>query len=133
MQKLDRADRIAGADLRVGKGSHWDWASTATGKGYFNTAAFTNNAAGTFGNSGKNIMFGPHQFGADASIMKSWNLVRAAKLQFRWEAFNVTNHPSFANPSVDYGNTVGWGNYGKIGNVGNIPPRVMQGALKLTF
>jgi hypothetical protein len=131
MQKGDRADRVVGQPLNVGKGSHTDWATS--GKGYFNTAAFTNNAINTFGNSAKNLMFGPREFGMDAAIMKNWSLVKGSNLQFRWEAFNATNHPSFANPSVDYGNTVGWGNYGIIGNVGNIAPRVMQGALKLTF
>ena len=129
MQYLDRADVVPGQKLNVGKGSHWDWAN---GK-YFNTAAFTNNAAGTFGNSGKNIMFSPREFGMDAAIMKSWILVSGMKLQFRWEAFNATNHPSFATPAGVYGNTYGWGNFGKIGTVGNIAPRVMQGALKLTF
>lgn len=131
MQYLDRADVVAGQSRDVGKGSHSDWATV--GKGYFNTAAFTNNAAGTFGNSGKNIMFGAREFTADAAIMKSWSLGEETRLQFRWEAFNVTNHPSFGNPTGDYGNTVGWGNYGIIGNVGNVSPRVMQGALKLTF
>jgi hypothetical protein len=127
-QYLDRADRVAGQALNVHQGSKSQWMSS-----YFNTAAFVNNAVGTFGDSGKNIMFGPHYFGDDAGIMKSWALVRDVKLQFRWEAFNALNHPTFANPSGDYGNTVGWGNFGKIGSTGNIPPRVMQGALKLTF
>jgi len=131
MQYLDRADVVPGKSLNVGQGSHWDW--TNVQKGYFNGAAFTNNAAGTFGNSAKNLMYGPHEFGADAAIMKTWSLMEGTKLQFRWEAFNATNHPSFGNPTGDYGNTVGWGDYGIIGNVGNIPPRVMQGALKLTF
>jgi len=129
MQYLDRADRVAGAPLNVGKGNHTDWATA----GYFNTAAFINNAPGTFGDSAKNLMYGPREFYADAAIMKSWVLVGNTRLQFRWEAFNATNHPSFGNPTGDYGNTVGWGDYGKIGNVGNVPPRVMQGALKLTF
>jgi hypothetical protein len=31
------------------------------------------------------------------------------------------------------GNTVGWGGFGKITSLGSIPPRVMQGALKLSF
>jgi hypothetical protein len=106
---------------------HWNWVTK------FIYPAFTNNAAGTFGNSSKNILFGPREFGADAAIMKSWALVHDMKLQFRWEAFNVTNYPRFANPSADYGNTVDWGNFGKIGDVGNIAPRVMQGALKLIF
>lgn len=129
MQYLDRADVVGGQSFNVGKGSHRDWAT----KGYFNTAAFANNASATFGDSAKNLIYGPREFGVDSAIMKSWSLAEGTKLQFRWEAFNATNHPSFGNPTGDYGNTVGWGNYGLIGNVGNIPPRVMQGALKLTF
>jgi hypothetical protein len=125
---LDRADRVAGQPLNVHQGSKLQWM-----KSYFNTAAFVDNAYGTFGNSGKNIMFGPHYFGDDSAIMKSWTLVRDVKLQFRWEAFNALNHPTFGNPTGDYGNTTKWGNFGMIGTTGNIPPRVMQGALKLTF
>ncbi len=127
-QYLDRADRVAGQSLNVHQGSKSHWMNN-----YFNTAAFTNNAVGTFGDSGKDIMFGPHYFGDDSAIMKSWSLMEGIKLQFRWEAFNALNHPTFGNPSGDYGNTVTWGNFGKIGTTGNIPPRVMQGALKLTF
>ncbi|MGA8741900.1 MAG: carboxypeptidase-like regulatory domain-containing protein [Terracidiphilus sp.] len=127
-QYLDLADRVSGQSLKVHQGSRSQWLNN-----YFNTAAFTNNAVGTFGDSGKNLMFGPHYFGADSAIMKSWGLAEHMNLQFRWEAFNVLNHPTFGNPSGDYGNTVTWGNFGKIGTIGNIPPRVMQGALKLTF
>jgi hypothetical protein len=130
MQNQDRADIVAGQSLNVGKGNHWNWVGTGS---YFNTKAFVTNAVGTFGNSGKNIMFGPAIAGADAAIMKSWGLMEGMKLQFRWEAFNALNHPSFANPSASYGNTVTWGGFGSIGAIGNIPPRVMQGALKLTF
>jgi len=136
-QYLDRADRVAGQPLNVGKGDHWTWVKT----GYFNDAAFTNNALGTFGSSAKNVMFGPHQGYADAGIMKSWNLAEKARLQFRWEAFNVTNHPSFANPAQPWGSYTGWksvvGDQWNANNTivqtGNIPARVMQGALKLTF
>ena len=128
MQYLDRADRVPGQGLNVHQGSKSQWM-----KEYFNTAAFVDNAVGTFGNSGKNIMFGPHYFGDDAAIMKTWALVKDVKLQFRWEAFNTFNHPTFGNPTGDYGNTTKWGNFGMIGTTGNIPPRVMQGALKLTF
>jgi len=130
-QYLDRADRVAGQPLNVGKGSPRDWMTP--GKGYFNALAFVNNAAGTFGNSAKNVMFGPHYFGDDAAVMKTWSLLEGVKLQFRWEAFNALNHPTFGNPTGDYGNTYDWGNFGKIGTTGNVPPRVMQGALKITF
>ncbi len=133
MQYLDRADRVAGQPLSAGKGSHWDWVKT----GYFNQAAFTYNTPGTFGDSAKNILFGPREFGADAAVMKTWSLLERTKLQFRWEAFNATNHPSFANPAAPWGSYVGWAGTGLANNTiiqsGNIPARIMQGALKLTF
>lgn len=137
MQFLDRADRVQGQPLNAGRGSHWDWVKT----GYFNQAAFNNNAIGTFGNSPKNVMFGPRQFGMDAAVMKSWSLSEGMRLQFRWEAFNATNHPSFANPAAPWGSFTGWGGVvgsqwnanNKIVQTGNIPARLMQGALKLTF
>jgi hypothetical protein len=44
--------------------------------------------------------------------MKSWILVKDVKLQFRWEVFNAFNHPTFGNPTGDYGNTVTWGGFG---------------------
>ena len=137
VQKLDRADRVAGQPLDVGKGSHWDWVKT----GYFNDAAFNNNAMGTFGSSAKNLMYGPHEFGADAAVTKNWSLAEGAMLQFRWEAFNATNHPSFANPSQPWGSYTGWKSVvgsqwnanNTVAQTGNIPARVMQAALKLTF
>jgi len=129
MQYLDAADRVQGQPLNVGKGSHWDWVKT----GYFNQAAFTPNAPGTFGNSGKNIMFGPRLCYADAAIMKNWSIMEGKSLQFRWEAFNVTNHPSFNTPAAPWGAVAGWGGFGVITVAGNEPARIMQGALKLTF
>jgi hypothetical protein len=122
---LDRADSVPGVPTNMGNGSHWDW---AYGNGYFNKSAFTNGAS--FGDTGRNAYWGPHVFTSDAAIMKAWNLGEGIKLQFRWEAFNVTNHPNFANPdSTQWGGS----HTGMISSLGNIPPRVMQGALKLTF
>jgi hypothetical protein len=91
--------------------------------------AFTQNAPGTFGNSGKNFMRGPHTTYGDAGIDKNWQIAERYGVQFRWEMFNVFNHPSFASP----GTTVGWSSFGVISGSGSEPARVMQGALKLTF
>lgn len=123
-QYQDRADRVAGQPLNVKQGSRSNWLNH-----YFNTAAFTSNAAGTFGNSGKNIMRGPHTTYGDAGIDKNWQFRERYGLQFRWEFFNVFNHPSFGAP----GSTRTWGNFGVITGTGSEPPRVMQGALKVTF
>ncbi|HWT65775.1 MAG TPA: carboxypeptidase regulatory-like domain-containing protein [Terracidiphilus sp.] len=122
---IDRADSVAGVSTNIGKGGRQDW---AYGAGWFNKAAFTNGA--TFGDTGRNAYWGPGVFTTDAAIMKSWSLYEGTKLTFRWEAFNATNHPNFGNPDSSQ-----WGgsHTGIISGLGNIPPRVMQGALKLTF
>jgi hypothetical protein len=69
------------------------------------------------------------------------------KLEFRWEMFNVTNTPTFANPAAtiaagtcipspsrqcDPGMTTSPGTAGRISStIGG--PRTMQAALKLQF
>jgi len=122
---LDRADTVPGVASNMGKGTRQDW---AYGAGYFSKAAYTNGAS--FGNTGRNAYWGPRVFGIDSGIMKTWDLAESMKLQFRWEAFNATNHPNFGNPD---GTQWGGSHTGVISGLGNIPPRVMQGAVKLTF
>ena len=65
---------------------------------YFNTAAFTPNAIGTFGNSGKNMFQGPPFRTMDLAIAKNWTFIERYSLQFRWEMFNAFNTPSFGTP-----------------------------------
>ena len=96
---------------------------------YFNTAAFTVNAPGTFGNTPRNLFQGPGINTADLGLMKNWAYREHYKLQFRWEMFNAFNRPDFANPNNDPSS----GNFGQITTIGPIAPRVMQAALKLTF
>ena len=120
----DLADKVVGQALNVKQGGRTHWLNS-----YFNTAAFAYNAAGTFGNSGKNIIRAPHTTYGDAGIDKNWTIAERYGMQFRWEFFNVFNHPSFGGP----GNTPGWGNFGVITGTGSEPARVMQGALKFSF
>ena len=122
----DRGDWASGMSM---SNVHQKAGSKATWlKSYFNTAAFTSNAAGTYGNTGKNILTGPGTASADAAIMKNWQY-QGYHLQFRWEMFNAFNHASYANPSTDPSAA----SFGKISSTGAIAPRVMQGGLKLTF
>ncbi|WP_213807360.1 TonB-dependent receptor [Granulicella sp. dw_53] len=96
---------------------------------YFNTAAFTTNAPGTFGNTPRNIFQGPGINTADLGLMKNLAYRERYRVQFRWEMFNAFNRPSFANPNNDPSS----GNFGQITTIGPIAPRLMQAALKLTF
>src|SRR5437870_5096232 len=71
--------------------------------GWVNPNAFAvpQNADGTyrFGNLGRNTLLGPGYFNLDAGLMKDFRLGATRRLQFRWEVFNATNHPSYGLPN----------------------------------
>ena len=58
---------------------------------------------GTYGNAGRGIIRGPGPFDIDASLIKNTKVGRYAT-EFRVEAFNLLNHPQFANPNTQIGN-----------------------------
>jgi hypothetical protein len=64
------------------------------------------NATGLFGTMGRNIFRDTGFRNVDLSITKSFKFGERVKAQFRFEAFNVLNHPLFANP---YGGTSNYG------------------------
>ncbi len=59
---------------------------------WFNTAAFSQPLAGSFGNSGRNILREPGINNWDMGVGKSFALGDRASFQFRVEGFNVFNH-----------------------------------------
>jgi hypothetical protein len=62
------------------------------------------------------------------SATKDFRIKEAMKLQFRADAFNLTNHPLFAAPTIG----VTSGSFGQISSTTNAP-RVIQLGLRLTF
>ncbi len=74
--------------------SNWNPAS-----GYLNPLAFIQPAYGTFGNLGRNSIFGPGYRDWDFSISKNTQLTERLSLQLRAEIFNLLNHPNFALPA----------------------------------
>ena len=52
----------------------------------------------SFGNAGRNIIFGPKWFDADLSVVKVVPVSERVRVQFRAEAYNVFNHPNLGNP-----------------------------------
>jgi hypothetical protein len=119
----DRADIVSGQPLNQQQGSKNQWLNE-----YFNTAAFTANPPGTFGNSARNLLRVPQFNNVDLAFMKNFPFRERYRLQFRWEMFNAFNRTWFGQPD----NTVGDLNFGRITSDWNTP-RLMQGALKLYF
>ncbi|MBM3814727.1 MAG: hypothetical protein FJW20_24140 [Acidimicrobiia bacterium] len=82
----------------------------------------------TFGNGGRNILYGPGRVNFDYSVFKDFQLSERFKLQYRAEMFNLFNTPQFDLPNSSIGNP----NAGTITSVvGN--PRQVQMALRLAF
>jgi hypothetical protein len=120
----DRANVVPGVPTHVHQGGQQHWLTQ-----YLNPAAFTVNPPGTFGNTGRNPFIAPTINSSDAAFMKNWSVKERYGIQFRWEMFNVFNHPSFGGPNTDITSS----NFGQINGTGAIAPRVMQAAVKLKF
>jgi hypothetical protein len=77
---------------------------------YFDTTAFARVTQVRFGNVGRNSMRGPGVMNLDASLFRTFKLAPQFQLQFRAEAFNVSNTPHFGNPNGNVNSS----NFGKI-------------------
>jgi Carboxypeptidase regulatory-like domain len=71
---------------------------------YFDPNAFSQVTMATFGNSGRDSVRGPGYFDLDASLFRDFPIKERVILQFRAEAFGLTNTPQFANPSANVSN-----------------------------
>lgn len=117
-----------------GQRPNWNGQSAAldnpTPARWFNTAAFTPPAAYAFGTSPRSFS-GLRSDGTknvDVSLHKNTHLSERLILQFRAEAFNLTNTPVFAPPNTSFGA----GAFGTVRSQAN-QPRILQFALKLLF
>ncbi len=87
--------------------------------------------ASGFGNTGRDILFGPGQLNFDFSIIKNFKVGgfrEAGSVQFRAEFFNAMNHPQFSNPAT----TVNAATFGQITTT-SVAPRIMQLVLRYSF
>jgi len=73
---------------------------------WFNPADFVSPGNYIYGNSGRNMLFGPGTKQLDLSLFKDFVFSESAgrRLQFRAEAFNFLNTPQFNNPNAQIGN-----------------------------
>jgi len=65
---------------------------------WFNTAAFVTPPAYTFGDVGRNSIYGPGLQKTDIALQRDFGLFGQTRLQFRAEAFNVFNHTNLGTP-----------------------------------
>jgi hypothetical protein len=101
---------------------------------FFDTSAFAPQPLGTIGTTKRNSLFGPHFRHADVSIFKDFP-VDKVNIQFRAEAFNLSNTPNFfvlnnGSGSQEFGNAA----FGQISQTDpNYTPRQLQFVLKVQF
>jgi hypothetical protein len=95
------------------------------------------NALGTpirlFGNAGRSVLRGPGSKNLDASVFKDIRLTERRHLEFRAEAFNLTNTPTFTLPNARSAVlTVGNAAFGKLSGSQTVGRQVQFG-LKLIW
>jgi outer membrane receptor protein involved in Fe transport len=93
-----------------------------------NVAAFALPAAFTFGDMGRNSLRSDWNKNLDLSLFRDFPISESKRLQFRLEAFNITNTPVFAIPD----NNITDPNFGQVSATANTE-RQLQLALKFYF
>lgn len=81
-----------------------------------------------YGTGGRDYVRGDGLVDLDFTLMKEFRLTESKHLEFRSEYFNLTNTPTFANPSATVNSSSG----GQVSSV-LVPSREIQFALKLFF
>ena len=94
---------------------------------YLNPAAFAQPALGTIGNVRPFSIEGPGYWQLDMAVSRSFQIREAKKLEFRAEAFNLTNHFIPKDPNLNFNANT----FGQITTSGDA--RVMQLALRYAF
>ena len=98
-----------------------------TAGNYLNPAAFALPAMGTIGNMAANSIRGPGSWQFDMALSRTFQVKESQKVEFRAEAFNVTNSVRLDNPQSSLNSST----FGQIQSAQD--PRIMQFALKYFF
>lgn len=118
--RTERADVVPGVAVYPEEQTIQKW---------INIEAFARPQAYTFGNSPRNGYFGPPQFKIDVSLAKDFKFLERYTLQFRADAFNLPNHPSFSAPGAAVSTP---STFGRITST-SIENRAIQFAAKILF
>jgi hypothetical protein len=95
---------------------------------WFNPTAFLAPPAYTFGNVGRNSVYGPGMQTMDLAVVRSFNLTEGLKFETRGEFFNAFNHTNLGTPNR-FVNTAGFGSITEV----TTPGREIQISARLSF
>jgi hypothetical protein len=94
---------------------------------YLNPKAFALPDRGTLGNSGLGAVAGPGTWQFDVALSRTFQFSESQKIEFRTEAFNVTNSFRMNDPITTFNSNT----FGQV--ISAKDPRIMQFALKYFF
>ena len=106
-----------------------DTAGPETVDKWFNTAAFTAVASGTFGNELRNRLTGPGFQNVDLTVQRMFHLGARVTANLRWDIFNVFNTVNFGLPNRNISDAATFGTISSLSS----DPRIMQFAVRLGF
>lgn len=126
-----RADQLSGVSFYNKQSGH----DIKSGVQWFNTTAFAPPAKWTWGNSARNMLWGPGLWNWDISGSKSFALRERFRLQVRSDFLDAFNHFNLSNPNASIPDTRDGGTpnptSGKI--TSGSGSRIVQLGLKLSF
>lgn len=94
---------------------------------FLNPAAFAQPDLGTLGNHGRSSIAGPGSWQLDVSLSRRFQFHEGQRMEFRAEAFNITNSFRMENPNTVLNSNT----FGQVTSAKD--PRIMQFALKYFF
>jgi hypothetical protein len=94
---------------------------------WFDTAAFAQPAAYTFGNAGIGTVRGPGLVNIDFSVLRNFQMTERIRAELRGEFFNALNHTNFGNPGATFGAST----FGVISSAG--PARQVEVGARILF
>jgi len=101
---------------------------TRTADEWFNPKAFAAPAAYTFGDVGRNSVYGPRLRTLDIALVRAFRLTESVSFEFRGEAFNVFNVVNLGTPN----RFVNTPQFGTI-TMAMTPPREIQLSARVSF
>jgi hypothetical protein len=112
--------------------------SSSTGSLLLNQAAFLRPPDGQWGSLGRDSIRLPGLYDIDTALMKSWAFTERAKLTFRFEVFNLFNHPEIWGMNTGFsGDNPGLGLSAQDGQFGQAnawrDPRTIQLSARFAF